>query len=83
MVGFHHGAVKVRLSNLMAFDAKAEGNWGCLPSLYPEVLDMVVSGRVEVEPYVEMYPLSEVNQVFDRLHAGELKKRPVLLPRPL
>lgn len=83
VVGFHHGAVKVRLSNLMAFDARAEGNWGCLPSLYPQVLELVVSGRVEVEPYVEMFPLSEINQVFDRLRAGELKKRPVLLPRPL
>ncbi len=28
----------MRLSNLMAFDATAYGNWGCDPALYPEAL---------------------------------------------
>lgn len=82
VVGFHPGAVKVRLSNLMAFDARAEGNWGCLPSNYPAVLDLVTSGKVDLSPFVETYPLSEVNAVLDRLRKHELKKRAVLLPDP-
>ncbi|MHC4923740.1 MAG: 6-hydroxycyclohex-1-ene-1-carbonyl-CoA dehydrogenase [Planctomycetota bacterium] len=31
VVGFTPAKVEVRLSNLMAFDARAEGNWGCVP----------------------------------------------------
>ena len=42
--------VELRLSNLMAFDATAQGNWGCLPEHYPAVVDLVLSGRVALEP---------------------------------
>jgi 6-hydroxycyclohex-1-ene-1-carbonyl-CoA dehydrogenase len=80
VVGYHPGQVTLRLSNLMAFEARAEGNWGCPPARYGEVMDLVLSGRVQLEPFVELHPMSEINAVFDRLHAGELKKRPVLLP---
>jgi len=82
VVGFHAGEVKLRLSNLMAFAARAEGTWGCPPALFPEVLDLVLSKRVAVEPFVERHPLSEINAVFARLRAHQLSKRPVLLPGP-
>ena len=80
VVGYHPGDVTVRLSNLMAFDARAEGNWGCLPGNYPAVLELVTSGKVDLRPFVETFPLSEVNAVLDRLRKHELKKRAVLLP---
>jgi 6-hydroxycyclohex-1-ene-1-carbonyl-CoA dehydrogenase len=80
VVGFHPGSVKVRLSNLMAFAARAEGTWGCLPELYPEALDLVLSGKVRIDPFVETFPMSAVNDVIDRLRRHELKRRPVLLP---
>ena len=72
--------MKLRLSNLMAFAARAEGTWGCPPALFPEVLDLVLSRRVAVDPFVEMHPLSEINAVFARLREHQLSKRPVLLP---
>ena len=28
----------------MAFDATAQGNWGCLPEHYPAVVDLVLVG---------------------------------------
>jgi 6-hydroxycyclohex-1-ene-1-carbonyl-CoA dehydrogenase len=38
VVGYTATPVDVRLSNLMAFDAVAMGNWGCLTELYPAVV---------------------------------------------
>ncbi len=80
VVGYHPGDVTVRLSNLMAFDARVEGNWGCLPQRYPEVLDLIHAGRVVLDPFVETYPLSQVNDVLERLRAGRQQRRPILLP---
>ncbi len=80
VVGYHPGDVSVRLSNLMAFAARADGTWGCPPDLFPIVLDLVASGRVVLEPFVELHPMSTANEVLDRLRRGELRRRPVLVP---
>jgi 6-hydroxycyclohex-1-ene-1-carbonyl-CoA dehydrogenase len=80
VVGYTQDKVEIRLSNLMAFHARAIGNWGCPPELYPHALDLVLSGRVKVAPFVEKHPLSEINQVFEAVHAGTLKRRAVLVP---
>ncbi len=80
IVGFTMDRLEVRLSNLMAFDATAFGNWGCDPALYPEVLDWIGAGRIRVSPFVEKHPLAEINRVFDAAHRGELIKRAVLVP---
>ena len=47
VVGFTMDKVEVRLSNLMAFDARALGNWGCPPEFYPAALDLVLDGKVQ------------------------------------
>ena len=80
VVGFTMDKVEVRLSNLMAFHARAIGNWGCPPDLYPAALELVMNGRVKVSPFVEKHPLSEINQVFEAAHVGALKRRAVLVP---
>jgi 6-hydroxycyclohex-1-ene-1-carbonyl-CoA dehydrogenase len=80
VVGFTMDKVEVRLSNLMAFHARALGNWGCPPELYPAALDLVLTGRVKVAPFVERHPLDEINQVFEAVHHGELQRRAVLVP---
>ena len=80
IVGFTMEPVSVRLSNLMAFDARAEGTWGCLPSLYPSALALVLSGRVRIAPFVERRPLSRIDEVFGALARHEITKRPVLVP---
>ncbi len=82
IVGFTMDKVEVRLSNLMAFHARALGNWGCPPELYPAALELVLSGRVKVASFVEKHPLSEINRVFAAVHAGALKRRAVLVPVP-
>ena len=80
VVGFTLDKVEVRLSNLMAFDARAIGNWGCPPELYPAALDLVLDGKVQVRPFVEHHPLDEINHVFHAVHAHEIKRRAVLIP---
>jgi len=80
VVGFTMDKVEVRLSNLMAFHARALGNWGCPPELYPAALELVLDGRVKVGQFVEKHPLKEINAVFEAVHAGDVKRRAVLVP---
>jgi 6-hydroxycyclohex-1-ene-1-carbonyl-CoA dehydrogenase len=80
LVGFTPAKVEVRLSNLMAFDATAQGNWGCLPEHYPAVLDLCLSGRVALRPFIERRPMSSVNETFADLHAHRVVRRVVLIP---
>ena len=82
IVGFTLDKVELRLSNLMAFDARALGNWGCPPELYPEALELVLDRKVLVTPFIERHPLAEINAVFDAVHRHELKRRVVLVPAP-
>ena len=79
VVGFTMEKVEVRLSNLMAYHARALGDWGCPPELYT-ALDMVMTGRVKVAPFVEKHPLDEINEIFEAVHHGEIKRRAVLVP---
>ncbi|HQU49633.1 MAG TPA: zinc-binding dehydrogenase, partial [Casimicrobiaceae bacterium] len=80
VVGFTMDKVEVRLSNLMAFDARALGNWGCPPDAYPGALDLVLEGKVALAPFVETHPLAEINRVFDAVHHRAIRRRAVLVP---
>jgi 6-hydroxycyclohex-1-ene-1-carbonyl-CoA dehydrogenase len=80
VVGYTAKPVEVRLSNLMAFDATAVGNWGCLPEHYPAVVDLALSGRIKIAPFIERRPLSSINDVFEQLHHASARGRIVLIP---
>lgn len=80
VVGYTAKTVEVRLSNLMAFDATAVGNWGCLPEWYPAVVDLALTGRIALEPFIERRPMATINAIFDELHHGPVKGRLVLIP---
>ena len=82
VVGFTMDKVEIRLSNLMAFDARALGNWGCTPEHYPAALDLVLDGKVKVKPFVELQPLADINKIFEAVHAHQVKRRVVLVPKP-
>jgi 6-hydroxycyclohex-1-ene-1-carbonyl-CoA dehydrogenase len=72
--------LELRLSNLMAFDATAAGNWGCVPELYPEALALVLEGRVAVRPFVQTFPMDELGEVLRAAREHRIPKRPVLIP---
>jgi 6-hydroxycyclohex-1-ene-1-carbonyl-CoA dehydrogenase len=80
VVGFTMDKVEVRLSNLMAFHARALGNWGCLPEHYPDALELVLAGKVSMLPFIERHPLSRINEIFARAHDGQLTRRAILIP---
>ncbi len=80
VVGFTMDRVEVRLSNLMAFDARAIGNWGCPPELYPGALDLVLDGRIDLKPFIEQRALADINAVFSEAHGHKLTRRAILVP---
>ncbi|MEW6321873.1 MAG: 6-hydroxycyclohex-1-ene-1-carbonyl-CoA dehydrogenase [Acidobacteriota bacterium] len=80
VIGYTAEPVELRFSNIMAFDATVQGNWGCLPDHYPAVLSLVLSGRIALEPFIERRPLAAINEVFAELHAGRPARRMVLMP---
>jgi 6-hydroxycyclohex-1-ene-1-carbonyl-CoA dehydrogenase len=69
-----------QLSRLMAFDADIKGTWGCLPKYYPEVLKMVLAKKIQIEPFVETRPMSQIARVFEDVHKGAQDRRIVLVP---
>jgi 6-hydroxycyclohex-1-ene-1-carbonyl-CoA dehydrogenase len=80
VVGFSPSKIELRLANLMALDATAQGNWGCLPEHYPAVIRLVLSGRVALEPFIEHRPLSSINETFAAVHGRKVSRRVVLIP---
>lgn len=80
VVGFTMDKVEVRLSNLMAFHARALGNWGCPPDLYPPTLELLLDGKINLKDFVEQRPLDTINGVFEEAHAHKLTRRAILVP---
>lgn len=80
VVGFGLTQNKYMISKLMAFDAEIIGTWGCKPEYYPNVLELVQTGKVQIEPFLETKPMSQIEQVFDDQHKGMFNKRQVLEP---
>ncbi len=80
IVGFTMEKVNIRLSNLMAYDARLIGNWGASPSVYNEALKLAIKGDLHLNKFTELYPLEKINEVINLAHKGELIKRAVLVP---
>ncbi len=80
VVGYTREKVRIRLSNLMAFDATVRGTWGCLPEHYPAVVDLVLSGAVKLDDAVEIRPMRAIQETFEALHGHRLSRRPILVP---
>jgi 6-hydroxycyclohex-1-ene-1-carbonyl-CoA dehydrogenase len=81
VVGFTPKPVELRLSNLMAFDATARGNWGCPPDQYPGALQMVLAGKIALAPYVELHALEETPAVVDAVAKHSIRRRAILQPK--
>lgn len=80
VVGFTPELVELRLSNLMAFDATARGNWGCPPDQYPAALQLVLDGRIALAPYVEMHALEEAPGILEAVAKHAMRRRVILQP---
>jgi 6-hydroxycyclohex-1-ene-1-carbonyl-CoA dehydrogenase len=80
IVGFGMSKVNYSISRLMAFDAEIIGTWGCLPEYYPMVLELVLSGKVALDPFVQTRPMSAIVETFNEAHHRPPEKRIVLVP---
>jgi 6-hydroxycyclohex-1-ene-1-carbonyl-CoA dehydrogenase len=80
VIGFGLARNTYSISRLMAFDAEIIGSWGCQPKYYPRVLELVQSGKVQIEPFLETKPMSQIADVFEQQHSGAFDKRQVLEP---
>jgi 6-hydroxycyclohex-1-ene-1-carbonyl-CoA dehydrogenase len=80
VVGFTLAKTEYAIGRLMAFDAEIIGTWGCLPEYYPVVLDMVLSGKINMEEFVETRPMSTIAETFAEAHKTPPMKRIVLTP---
>jgi 6-hydroxycyclohex-1-ene-1-carbonyl-CoA dehydrogenase len=80
VVGFTPKPIEVRLSNLMAFDATARGNWGCPPEQYPATLQLVLEGKVTVAPFTELHSLEEAPAILEAVAHHSLRQRAILQP---
>lgn len=80
IVGFTMAKSEVRLSNLMAFHARMQGSWGCLPEYYPDALRLVLDEKIHMKPFVKQYPLDQINEIFAAAHAHQLSERAILVP---
>lgn len=80
VVGYGLAKTEYMIGRLMAFDAEIIGTWGCLPEYYPIVLDMVLSGKINMEEFVETRPMSTIVETFAEAHKTPPMKRIVLTP---
>lgn len=80
VVGYTPEKVELRLSNLMALDATARGNWGCAPSNYRKALTLVLERKVKLEPFVEIHPFAELQDLLGAASRHELRRRAIVTP---
>jgi len=80
IVGYTPKKVELHLSSVMAFDATIQGNWACLPEHYPAVVDLALSGRIAIAPFVDRKPLASINSIFAEIHANGTPRRVILVP---
>jgi 6-hydroxycyclohex-1-ene-1-carbonyl-CoA dehydrogenase len=80
IIGFGMQKVEYSISRLMAFDGEIIGTWGCLPEYYPKVLDLVLSEKIALAPFVQTRPMSTIAEAFEEAHQKSPDKRIVLVP---
>lgn len=80
IIGFTMEPVSVRLSNLMAFDARAIGNWGCPPELYPALVRLALDGDLDVVGPTQIRPMSTLPEAFTAAHHHPSGRRVVFAP---
>ncbi|MFH0728544.1 MAG: alcohol dehydrogenase catalytic domain-containing protein [Pseudomonadota bacterium] len=53
-------------------------SWGCPPEYYPEVLEMVISGKIVTGPFIQTRPMSWIGKVFEESYHTSSDKRTIL-----
>ncbi len=72
VIGYSHEETTLSAARLMYYELEIVGSLGCGGGEYPEIIDLVRAGRLQLDPIVSgCLPLEHINQGFDRLRQGE------------
>ncbi len=79
VIGFTLEQVTLRAGNFMGLQKRIGGSWGCPTRLFPEVVQLLESGGIDLNVLVSrFYELREVEQAFKDLEAGNIVGRAVI-----
>lgn len=71
-IGYTHHNVSLNAGRLMFREIEIKGSLGCRPVDYPKIIEMVRTGKIQLEPVVtHRFKLTEINDAFDLLRKGE------------
>jgi alcohol dehydrogenase, propanol-preferring len=72
VVGYSDQEVALSAGRIMYREMEIRGSLGCRPVDYPRVIELVRSGRIQVEPLVTArFPLADINAGLDTLRQGK------------
>jgi threonine dehydrogenase-like Zn-dependent dehydrogenase len=71
-VGYTHHNVNVNAGRLMFREIEIKGSLGCRPVDYPKIIEMVRTGKIQLDPVVtHRFKLDEINDAFEVMRKGE------------
>ncbi len=72
VIGFSHEPATIPVGKLMFFELEMVGSLGCGGGDYPEIVELVRQGKLQLDPVVSgAIPLEEIEGGFDRLRRGD------------
>ncbi len=72
VIGYSQEPVTVSAARLMYYELEMVGSLACGGGEYPEIVDLVREGKLQLDPIVSgTVSLEEINEAFDRLRHGE------------
>ncbi|MEJ2336132.1 MAG: zinc-binding dehydrogenase [Gemmatimonadales bacterium] len=72
VIWFSHEPATIPVGKLMFFELEMVGSLGCGGGDYPEIVELVRQGKLQLDPVVSgTIPLEEIEEGFDRLRRGE------------
>ncbi len=72
VLGYSAEPVTLSAARLMYYELEVAGSLGCGAGEYPEIIALLVAGRLRLEPIVSgTIPLADINEGLDRLRRGE------------
>ncbi len=79
VIGFTLDDVTLRAGSFMGLQKRVGGSWGCPTRLFPEVVDLVESGQLDLDVLVtRAYDLEDIEQAFKDLEDGKIVGRAVI-----
>jgi 2-desacetyl-2-hydroxyethyl bacteriochlorophyllide A dehydrogenase len=79
VIGFTLDNVTLRAGSFMGLQKRVGGSWGCPTRLFPQVVDLVESGQLDLDVLVSrVYELEDIEQAFKDLEGGKIVGRAVI-----